>query len=175
MSLKSKGVDRGGLTTRYPKEYAVWHNMIHRTTNPYDKWYEWYGLDGIRCCNRWRRNPNGFQNFIEDMGPRPAEADGTPYQLDRVDGSGPYAPWNCRWTTAKVNQQNKLTTVWYTDPFDGERLCQTDIAKKYNIGRKTLWFRLRAGWPLADALITQPLKLRRKYRKGLQNERSDRY
>ncbi len=80
-------------TTRF-----AWRNMIQRCTNPNHKKYINYGARGITVCERWKI----FENFLADMGERPGNL-----QIDRIDNNKGYSPENCRWTTSKVNNNNK--------------------------------------------------------------------
>ena len=61
------------------------NNPIHRE-NYYDK--------GITVCDRWSFSPEGFANFLEDMGERP-----TGMSLERKRLSEGYSPENCCWDT----------------------------------------------------------------------------
>lgn len=81
-------------------EYLIWQGMVRRCHDPRMRCYPRYGGRGIIVCQEWR---DSFEAFYEYMGPRPHPK----LQIDRIDNDGPYAPGNCRWVTASVNQRNK--------------------------------------------------------------------
>lgn len=81
--------------------YNTWRNMTKRCRDPKFRDYHCYGGRGITVCDRWLV----FENFLEDMGERPAGL-----QLDRINNDGNYEPGNCRWTTPKVNANNRRRT-----------------------------------------------------------------
>lgn len=62
----------------------------------------------------------------------------------------------------KLNGETKKWNI-ANDPFDGERLCITDLARKYNMLPITLVTRIRNGWSLEKA-ISIPVKSRRNHR-----------
>jgi hypothetical protein len=78
--------------------YFSWQNMRQRCNYPKDVNYVRYGGRGVTVCERW----NTFENFIADMGERPAGR-----TLDRIDPYGNYEPANCRWATRKEQEANK--------------------------------------------------------------------
>jgi len=81
-------------------EYVSWYNMKKRCYNPTYYNYQRYKEKGIIVCDRWL---NSFDNFLEDMGPKP----GPEYSIDRINNSGNYEPSNCRWATRSEQQLNK--------------------------------------------------------------------
>lgn len=88
--------------SRHKPERNVWVMMRTRCYSPIHIGYPSYGGRGIRVCNRWLNDPEGFENFVKDMGRRPKD-----YTLDRKDPNGHYSPRNCRWVTWDVQNNNQ--------------------------------------------------------------------
>lgn len=89
------------LNNNHPLRW-VWHSMLTRCNNPLYTQFQLYGGRGIKVCDRWSNKVNGFNNFVQDMGPRPEG-----FQLDRIDNSRDYNPENCRWVTPSQNLMNR--------------------------------------------------------------------
>jgi hypothetical protein len=121
--------------SRHPL-YGVWSGMIDRTTKPEATGYESYGGRGITACAGWQGAPDGFLNFVADMGERSPGM-----TLDRIDVDGGYwcgrcaecvrygRPSNCQWATAQQQARNKRSMAKLTRQRDAalaevERLNQ---------------------------------------------------
>ena len=111
-------------------------------------------------CDRWL-GPDGFVNFLADMGERPRDD----YSLDRIDNDGDYSPENCRWTDKKTQGNNRRTNKLLS--YAGETHTEAEWAKKIGVNRGTLHERLRRGVPLGRAL-TMP-KQQKSYRDHIQS------
>lgn len=88
-------------------------------------------------CDRWA----SFENFWADMGPTYVSG----LTLDREDNSGNYEPTNCRWVPHKTNSRNKRTNALIETPVGPMQLCEA--AEKSGLGKTTLCYRAKAGWP----------------------------
>lgn len=128
--------------SRHPA-FAVWRSMCGRCHLPTHQAYKNYGARGIAVCERWRES---FGAFWADMGPT--------YQagrcIERVENSQGYSPANCRWGTWRRQANNRRSNVLIETPLG--KITISQAARRYGIGRSTLDWRIKNGWPAAKAL-----------------------
>jgi hypothetical protein len=122
------------------------HSRCDRPSHPK---FRLYGGRGIRVCARWSGR-GGFENFLADMGERPAGM-----SLDRIDGDGNYEPSNCRWATDAEQNSNKATNHLVTHA--GRTLTVAEWARRTGLLKTTIRNRLKAGWPV-EAALTAPAR-----------------
>ena len=131
------------------KTYRSWVSIKARCYKPTHKSFHRYGGRGIKVCERWT-GPNGFVNFLADMGPRPKGS----YSLDRYpNNDGDYEPANCRWAT-KLQQSRGTCTNRKLMCF-GRVQCLEEWAEEFGIKAGTIAARIRRGWDVQRA-ITEP-------------------
>lgn len=145
-----------GLYKNNQTEYNIWSSMKSRCQNPNNKGYSYYGGRGIKVCDRWTEKPNGFINFLNDMGERPSKK----YSLDRINNNGDYCPDNCRWATAEEQMNNRrpmsknpirknnINIMWH-----GETHTLAEWGRQLGISYTTLYIRYRRRGIRGDELF----------------------
>lgn len=118
------------------REYKAWISMKDRCYNENVHNYKDYGMRGIKVCDRWLDENDGYLNFLSDMGRKPSSN----HSVDRVDVNGNYETSNCKWSTKKEQSHNRRNNVWHEH--NGEKMVQTDWAKRLQITDSVLARRL---------------------------------
>lgn len=126
-------------------EFNIWMKIKGRCCNKSNRAYQDYGGRGVRVCDAWL---DSFEAFLSDMGPRPSPK----HSIDRIDNAGNYEPSNCRWSTAKEQARNRRSN-WKID-YDGESHFITDLAARSVVSTRAFVSRIKAGWPVHNALVT---------------------
>lgn len=168
------------VSSTHNKKHGMWNHRLYKIyqgmkTRCYNKKskdvFVHYGARGIYICDDWL-GENGFINFAKwayDNGYYDQPKD-VPKKdrltIDRIDNDGPYAPWNCRWTTA-FNQNNNRSTSHYI--YDSEEvLTRSNFERKYGWKRATVNNMVRY-WDNTAAIVYAArhpeLKLRKKQNK----------
>lgn len=130
--------------------YRAWSAMHTRCNNKNTPYYHYYGGRGIEVCERWE-GPDGFANFLSDMGKKPKK-----HTLDRIDNDGNYSQSNCRWATMLVQNRNRRG-LWRIT-YRGETLLLTEWAARFNMEIPTLRYRLETGWDFEKAVTKEVRK-----------------
>lgn len=83
-------------------------DMMQRCYNENCCNYKHYGHRGISVCDEWNSDVNGMENFILWSLTNGYSRE---LSLDRIDNDGNYSPNNCRWTTRRIQNINKASSV----------------------------------------------------------------
>jgi hypothetical protein len=126
-------------------EYRVWLTMKDRCHNPRCRNYKDYGGRGIVVCDAWRAS---FEQFITDLGPRPAGG----YTLERIDNDGPYSADNCAWIPWQRQAANTRANIRLT--LGAVTKLISHWAADLGVAVRTLRARQKKGWDDAKVLST---------------------
>jgi len=126
-------------------ELYIRNTMIQRCTNKNNIQYPEYGGRGIVVCDRWLES---FENFFNDMGPRPSKH----HSIERLDNNGNYEPGNCAWATRLTQNRNKRNNRYLE--VDGIKRCLAEWVTISGVAHPTILARLKCGWPVKKAIFT---------------------
>ena len=124
--------------------YIAWQDMLRRCNATSYKRYADYGGRGIAVVGRWYK----FENFLTDMGERPAGM-----TLERKDNDGNYGPDNCVWATRSDQQRNRRSNKLADTPRG--RMVLQEALEAFGIHPQAYYRRIKLGWPV-DRLFSKP-------------------
>lgn len=129
-------------------EYKIWCGLRRRCTDRGSKLWLYYGGRGISVAPQWL-GPDGFSNFLRDVGTRPTAK----HSLDRIDNNADYAPENVRWATRKEQMRNTRNN--HLVPYHGQLLPMITAAELAGLSYKLVHCRVKKyGWSAERALST---------------------
>lgn len=126
--------------------HQCYKDMLNRCYNINNKNYKNYGSRDIKVCDEWSHDFYAFRDWALENG----YADNL--TLDRIDVNGNYEPYNCRWVTVKVQNNNRSNNRIVS--YKGETMTLHELSEKYDVAYKTLWARVNSGWSVSDAVET---------------------
>lgn len=119
------------------KIYGTWTHLRSRCANSKDRNYKNYGGRGITVCKEWDEFENFYKWSIEN-----GFSDNL--SIDRIDNNGNYEPSNCRWATAKVQQNN--TRLNRKIVINGVTKNFLEWCRFIKISPSTMYYRLKHNW-----------------------------
>lgn len=130
--------------------YIIWKGIRQRCNNPNCKIYKNYGGRGIKICNEWN-DYNNFKEWAINNGYKEN------LSIDRIDVNGNYTPENCRWTTSKVQANNKRNNRLLT--LNGTTKTMSEWSEETGIKVATIWDRLNKGWSVEKTLSQKVVEI----------------
>ncbi len=140
------GCSKGGQIS---SEYRAWMEMMKRCYSVNSQDYHLYGWRGIGVCKRWRT----AVNFLKDIPPKPLGK----FSLGRIRNNRNYSPSNVEWQTDREQSENRRTNRFVS--IAGERLCLSQISRKYGVDYNLLRRRINRGWTPIKAATTKNQKV----------------
>ena len=128
----------------------AWSSMNRRCLVPSCAAYKNYGGRGIGVELSWAVFQNfkndmyeSFMKHIEDFGKKETT-------LERNDVNENYSRKNCTWKTNKEQSNNKRNTR--TIKYKGDIVSINLLSAEFGIRPGTLYYRLKIGWNIEEAL-----------------------
>lgn len=138
---------------RYKRIFDAWRMMLARCENPKAQAYHNYGKRGIKVCEEW----HDFDAFLIWTLSNGYEETLT---IDRIDVNKGYYPENCRWTTDKVQSNNRRSNHFVE--YKGEKHTVQEWSEITKMPYSTIASRLHNGWSIQDTFERMPKKYPRR-------------
>lgn len=113
--------------TDFRRLTVIFNNMKQRCYNPCNSSYKNYGGRGIKICEEWLNEHKTFYDWAINNGYNNS------LTLDRIDSNGNYEPFNCRWVSMEVQQNNRRNNHKIT--LNGETKNVSQWSKQYGVTR----------------------------------------
>ena len=139
------GKETHGL--RHTRIYNIWNGMKIRCYDKNNHNYSKYGQKGIKVCDEWKNNFISFYGWSINNG----YTDNL--TLDRIDTKGNYTPENCRWTTQKIQQNNRSNNKIIE--YQNKKYTVSELADAFDMEYNLVADRIRKGWNI-DKIINTP-------------------
>jgi hypothetical protein len=123
--------------------------MRYRCFKPTCTAYHKYGAKGISVCPEWDKSFETFRDWAMKNG----YADSL--TIDRIDPHGDYSPYNCRWVTQKVQQNNRSNNIYLT--YKGQTNSLIEWEEITELKWRILYDRYYRGWDV-DRIFEQPVR-----------------
>lgn len=122
----------------YSHLYKTWQGIKNRCYKSWDSAYKYYGAKGITVCDEWKDSFAAFRDWAYANGYIDG-LDKKHQSIDRIDGAKDYSPENCRWATAKEQQDNRSVTTFYD--YHGKKVTASEFADSNGIYDKMFVYR----------------------------------
>lgn len=129
--------------------YKIHHGMKQRCYNSNTKAYPRYGGRGIVIEEPWLSDASSFIDWALKEGWKRG------LHVDRLDNDGPYAPWNCRVVTCKVNSNN--TSRNRKEMVFGREMTVSETEQFYGIENHKLYTKTRKPEATIESALIQVL------------------
>ena len=126
-----------GLSHGDEKLYPVWKSMKARCNNPNNVAYKNYGGRGIKVCDEWEHDFQAFYEWALENGYDPS------LSIDRINNDDGYNPYNCKWSTALEQSNNRRSCYHIT--YAGETHTISEWSRILGIRYDTLRVRIHRG------------------------------
>lgn len=107
MSERTTASNKARAKNINPRLYRIYYGMMSRCNNSNYAAYKHYGARGIKVCDEWAGHFYTFQAWALSHGYDDS------LSIDRINNDGNYDPSNCRWTTMKVQSNNRHPAGWH--------------------------------------------------------------